>query len=236
MLDLIAPVVFARGGSKGIPGKNLAVLGGKTLLHRSIEQGFSSGFAEVFVSTDSQEIAEEARKAGATVPFLRPQELATDTAPEWNSWQHFCSFLGAEHRGRFTRILVLPTTSPLRGEEDVGGVAEAISSGAWDVVVTMTPASRHPKFNMVSQRTEGSVKLYDSAPPLASRRQDVEPIYDLTTVAYGAVIDFVMRAENMWEGRTTGVVVPQERAMDIDTPFDLEFAEFLLGRRLAHGS
>ena len=236
MFETIAPVVFARGGSKGIPHKNLAAVGGKTLLRRSIEQGLATGFSSVFVSTDSHEIAEEARRAGGSVPFLRPSELASDESPEWLSWQHFSSFLSEEYPGRFTHLLVLPTTAPLRAQEDLDGVLSLITSGAWDVVVTMTPAHRHPRFNMVRQDQEARVSLYDASSSAVSRRQDLETVYDLTTVAYGAAIDFVVGATNMWEGRTAGVVVPHERAIDIDTPFDLEFAEFLLGRKLAHGS
>ena len=231
----IAPVIFARGGSKGLPRKNLSKLGGKTLLRRSVEQGLFAGFREVFVSTDSEEIAEEARNAGALVPFTRPLELATDDSPEWNSWQHFCSFLQYEYGGRFTHILVLPTTAPLRALEDLESVISRMFAGKWDVVVTMSPAQRHPQFNLVREDSGGMVALYDGGSTLPSRRQDVVPVYDLTTVAYGASIDFVLKAANMWEGRTAGVVVPRERAIDIDTKLDLDFAEFLLERRRANG-
>ena len=236
MLDAIAPVIFARGGSKGIPQKNLALLRGKTLLCWSVEKALGAGFSEVFVSTDSQEIADEAVSAGATVPFLRPAELAGDASPEWLSWQHFCSFLESEHPGLFSHLLVLPTTAPLRAEEDVMSVINLISSESWDVVVTMTPAHRHPMFNMVRRDAEGRVELFDTSVSAVSRRQDVEPVFDLTTVAYAASIDFVVSAHNMWQGRIAGVVVPQERAVDIDTPFDLELADFLLGRRMSDGS
>lgn len=235
MFETIAPVVFARGGSKGIPHKNLALVGGKTLMRLSVEQGLAAGFSTVFVSTDSHEIAEEARRAGGTVPFLRPEGLAKDDSPEWYSWQHFSAFLIENYPGQFTHLLVLPTTAPLRAQEDLGNVLNLMNSGAWDIVVTMTPAHRHPSFNVVRQDGQGNVSLYD-APSEVSRRQDVEAVYDLATVAYGAAIDFVVRGKNMWEGRIGGVVVPRERAIDIDTPLDLEFAEFLLGRKLARGN
>ena len=236
VLDTIAPVIFARGGSKGIPHKNLSLLQGKTLLRWSIEQALGVGFSEVFVSTDSREIAHEAVSAGATVPFLRPAKLADDASPEWLSWQHFCSFLESEHPGLFSHLLVLPATAPLRAEEDVVSVINLISAGGCDVVITMTPAHRHPMFNMVRRDAEGRVELFDTSVSAVSRRQDGEPVFDLTTVAYAASIDFVLSADNMWQGRIAGVVVPQERAVDIDTPFDLELADFLLGRRMSDGS
>ena len=235
MHDSIAAVIFARGGSKGVPKKNLTLLGGQSLLHRTIEQALGLGFDEVFVSTDSQEIAEEARKSGALVPFIRPAELAEDTSPEWAAWKHFCSYLEEQRPGDFSHILVLPTTAPLRLEEDIVGVMSRISSGDWDLVVTMSPAHRHPQFNLVRQAVDGSVNLYDRPAETLSRRQDVEPVYDLTTVAYGATIDFVVTADNMWEGRTAGVVIPRERSLDIDSPLDVEIAEFLLERRSSGG-
>jgi len=235
MRDSLAPVIFARGGSKGVPKKNLTLLDGRSLLHRTIEQAVGLGFDEVFVSTDSEEIAEEARKSGAIVPFIRPAELATDTSPEWLAWKHFCSYLEEQRPGGFSHILVLPTTAPLRLEEDIVGVMSRIASGDWDLVVTMSPAHRHPHFNMVRQGADGSVNLYDSPREIVSRRQDVEPVYDLTTVAYGATIDFVVKADNMWEGRTAGVVIPRESALDIDSPLDMEVAEFLLKRRASGG-
>ena len=231
----VAPVIFARGGSKGLPRKNLAELEGKTLLRWSVEQGLSVGFSEVYVSTDSVEIADEARNAGAIVPFMRPLELAADDSPEWDSWQHFCLFLQDQHPGRFTHLLVLPTTAPLRAIQDLESVISRMSAGKWDVVVTMSPAQRHPRFNLVREDPGGMVALYDSESNLLSRRQDVEATYDLTTVAYGVSIDFVLKAANMWEGRTSGVVVPRERAIDIDTKLDLDFAEFLLERSRANG-
>jgi CMP-N-acetylneuraminic acid synthetase len=141
MFETIAPVVFARGGSKGIPQKNLAILGGKTLLRRSIEHGLAAGFSTVFVSTDSEEIAEEAESAGGTVPFLRPSELASDESPEWHSWQHFSSFLADGYPGQFTHLLVLPTTAPLRSQEDLDAVLNLIISGAWDILPTGIPCS-----------------------------------------------------------------------------------------------
>ena len=235
MLDTIAPVIFARGGSKGIPHKNLSLLHGETLLRRSVEQGLRAGFSEVFVSTDSPEIVEEARSAGGTLPFLRPAELADDVFPEWLSWQHFCSFLESEHPGLFSQLLVLPITAPLRAEEDLVSAINLISAGSWDVLVTMTPAHRHPMFNSVRQNPGGRVELFDTSVRTVARRQDVGPVFDLTTVAYAATINFVLRAQNVWQGHITGVVVPQERAIHIDTPFDLELADFLLGRRMYDG-
>ncbi len=231
----IAPVVFARGGSKGVPNKNLLRLAGKTLLRHAVEHALNMGFSQVFVSTDSVDIAEEARDSGAEVPFMRPRELADDASPEWLSWKHFCSYLVANHDRKFSHLLVLPTTAPLRDFEDLRGVIELVTSGDWDVVVTMSQSQRHPGFNIVRQGNDGSVRPYDSALGNVARRQDAGAVYDLTTVAYGVSIDFVLRADSMWEGRVAGLPVPPWRALDIDTKLDVEFAEFLMERRQADG-
>lgn len=236
MNESVATVIFARGGSRGVPGKNLALLGGKSLLAHAITQGFRAGAAEVYVSTDSEEIAAEALEHGATVPFVRPAELATDQAPEWLAWQHFCSYLEQEHPGNYGYLLVLPTTAPLRTSEDLTGVLTTMLNNEWDVVLSMSEAHRHPQFNLVSQSPTGAVSLYDSHGGHVSRRQDVPAVYDVTTVAYGARIDFVRSASSMWEGSIGGWIVPRERAIDIDTPFDMELAEILWERRKTDGT
>lgn len=233
MNDSVATVIFARGGSQGIPGKNLALLGGQSLLAHAIAQGFDAGASEVYVSTDSEEIASEALEHGATVPFVRPAELAADRAPEWFAWQHFCSYIERNHPGEYGHLLILPTTSPLRTSGDVNGVLTTLLENQFDVVLSMSEAHRHPQFNLVSRSPTGAVKLYDPPVGRVSRRQDVSAVYDVTTVAYGAKIEFVRSAPSMWEGSIGGWIVPRERALDIDTPFDLELARFLWERRKA---
>jgi N-acylneuraminate cytidylyltransferase len=235
MNDSVATVIFARGGSRGIPGKNLALIGGQSLLAHAITQGFDAGASEVYVSTDSEEIASEALEHGATVPFVRPSELAADRAPEWFAWQHFCSYIQRNHPGKYGHLLVLPTTSPLRTSGDVNGVLTTLLENQFDVVLSMSEAYRHPQFNLVSRSPSGEVKLYDPHGGHVSRRQDVSAVYDVTTVAYGAKIEFVRSASSMWEGSMGGWIVPRERALDIDTPFDLELAQFLWERRKADG-
>ena len=236
MNDSVATVIFARGGSRGVPGKNLALLGGKSLIAHAIAQGFDAGASEVYVSTDSEEIASEALEHGATLPFVRPAELATDQVPEWLAWQHFCSYLGQGYPGRYRYLLVLPTTAPLRTSEDVIGVLTKLIDNEWDVVLSMSEAHRHPRFNLVSESPEGALSLYDAHSNHVSRRQDVSAVYDLTTVAYAARIEFVRSASSMWEGSIGGKIVPRERALDIDTPFDMELAEILWERRKTRGA
>lgn len=235
MSDRIVTAIFARGGSKGVPRKNLRLLQGESLLRRAVKCGFESGSSQVFVSTDDRVLAQEAEDAGATVPFIRPSELAGDLAPEWLAWKHFCEFISSDFPGRFSYIVVLPTTAPLRIDLDVLGVRKMILSDRWDVVVSMTQAKRHPQFNLVRMKSNSSVERYDEPEEEVNRRQDLGEVFDLTTVAYAARIEFVLQAKNMWQGRTGGWIVPPERALDIDSELEMQFADFLLERKAKYG-
>jgi CMP-N-acetylneuraminic acid synthetase len=219
--------VFARGGSKGIPRKNLQLLDGKPLLAWSIEMGQSlSEVEQVFVSTEDAEIAEVASTFGAEV-IHRPEHLAQDTSPEWLAWQHAIEWV-QERLGTFDRFLSLPPTAPLRSKDDVQKCLDLLDEYT-DVVTTMTPATRSPWFNMVCEDEFGHLKLLVEGN--FARRQDAPVGYDMTTVAYVLRSEFVMNHHRLWEGRVKGVVIPNERAIDIDTPMDLEIVRFLYRRR-----
>ncbi|MEK9702699.1 MAG: acylneuraminate cytidylyltransferase family protein, partial [Deltaproteobacteria bacterium] len=210
--------VFARGGSKGIPRKNLQLLDGKPLLAWSIEMGQSlSEVEQVFVSTEDAEIANIANSFGTEV-IKRPKDLAKDTSPEWLAWQHAIEWV-QERLGPFDRFLSLPPTAPLRSKDDVQKCLDLLDEYT-DVVTTMTPATRSPWFNMVCEDEFGHLKLLVEGN--FARRQDAPVGYDMTTVAYVLRSEFVMNHHRLWEGRVKGVVIPNERAIDIDTPMDLE--------------
>ena len=215
--------VFARGGSKGIPRKNLQLLAGKPLLAWSIEMGQSLAEVErVFVSTEDPEITETAFSFGAEV-ITRPAELAQDTSPEWLAWQHAIKVV-EEKFGRFERFLSLPATAPLRSQQDVECCLKRLDAET-DVVITMLPATRSPWFNMVCQEPKGDLRLLVEGN--YTRRQDAPIGYDVTTLAYVLRPEFILEKQRLWDGRVKGVEIPPERALDIDTPLDLEIARFL---------
>jgi len=216
--------VFARGGSKGIPRKNLQILEGKPLLVWSIEMGLRlSDVENVFVSTDDEEIAEISEKNNAIV-IQRPKKLAQDDSPEFYAWQHAVSWV-VENYGNFERFLSLPTTAPLRSIKDVQRSLDALNEQT-DVVITMTPAARSPWFNMVKVDEIGRLSLLAEGNYV--RRQDAPQSFDMTTVAYVLRPDFILGQKRIWDGVVRGVEVPTERALDIDTPLDLQLAAFLL--------
>ena len=221
--------IFARGGSKGIPRKNLELLGGKPLLVWSIEMGQSLTEVEkVFVSTDDAEIEEVAKDFGAEV-LQRPSHLAQDESPEWLAWQHAIQIVQDKH-GIFDLFLSLPTTAPLRTQEDVRKCLALLDENT-DVVITLTPASRIPWFNMVSTDDSGNLRLLVEGN--YNRRQDGPEAYDVTTLAYVLRPGFILTHERIWEGRVKGFKIPKERALDIDVPLDLEIARYLHRKRLS---
>ena len=224
-------LICARGGSKGIYKKNLRLLAGKPLIGWAIEVARNCrSLDRVIVSTEDAEIAEVARKCGAEVPFIRPQELAEDNSPELGVWQHALRTLEAVD-GKLPEVVVsVPTTSPARDPEDVEAcIAELLRFEA-DLCLTVRPAQRNPFFNMIKLE-DGWASLVISTAAATFRRQDAPTLYDITTVAYAARSKYVLGAQRLLEGKIRAVVVPAERAVDIDSELDLAFADFLMKSR-----
>ena len=227
-MSVIAFIV-ARGGSKGLPGKNIRPLGGKPLIAWSIEQALAvKRIDRVIISTDSEDIAEVARKYGAEVPFIRPEQLASDNSPEWLAWRHALTYL-IETDGKLPEVMLsLPATAPLRLPIDIENCLDKYSEGDVDMVITVTDAHRSPYFNMVKSNDDGTVGLVIPPPSAIARRQDAPRVFDMTTVAYVVSPEFVMNHNSVFEGRVRAVHVPVGRAIDIDTLLDFQIAESLL--------
>ena len=224
--------IFARGGSKGLPGKNIRPLGGKPLIAWSIEHVLAiKRIDRVIVSTDSEEIAAVARAHGAEVPFFRPADLARDDSPEWLAWRHALNYL-LETDGALPEAMVsVPTTAPLRLPFDIENCLDEYEKGDVDMVITVTDAHRSPYFNMVKAHVDGSVGLVIPSQSAIARRQDAPVVFDMATVAYVVRPGFVMTHNATFEGRVRSVHVPTERAIDIDTLLDFQIAECLLNIR-----
>jgi len=226
-MDTVA-FIFARSGSKGLPRKNILNLAGKPLLAWAVEQAKAvPRIRRVIVSTDSHEIADIGKKYGAEVPFLRPKEFATDEAPEWLAWRHALSWLKNDE-GRLPDAMVsVPPTSPLRSPKDIEACLDEFVKGDVDAVITTVEASRNPYFNMVTIDSLGGVKLFAVSEKTANRRQDVQNVFDVTTVAYVTDPKFVLSQSNLFSGRVRAIKIPRERGWDIDSPLDFKIAEFL---------
>jgi N-acylneuraminate cytidylyltransferase len=223
--------VFARGGSKGLPGKNIKSLAGRPLIAYSIESLRGSRHVDrIIVSTDSEDIARVARDCGAETPFMRPAELASDTSPEILSWRHALSEAAME--GRLPEIMVVaPATSPLRSPEDIDAALDMLARTSADQVISVTPASRNPYFNMVTRDEDGRSRVFARLPEGIHRRQDAPLVYDQTTVVYASRTGFIMDGGPNREPDVRSIIIPAERALDIDTQLDFDFAEFIMERR-----
>ena len=217
--------IFARGGSKGIPKKNILPINGLPLLVHSIN--LAKRLKEVdriFVSTDCEEISEIAYAHKVEV-IKRPLNLAQDDSSEWLSWQHAIKYVESLDE-KFDRFLSLPTTSPLRIKEDIERCLEALKKDV-DLVLTIAKSKRSPWFNIVTCDESSKLNLIFKESRI-NRRQDTPPCFDLTTVAYVSRPDYILKSSSMWDGIVHGVEIPTERCIDIDNPFDYSVARLLM--------
>jgi CMP-N-acetylneuraminic acid synthetase len=225
--------IFARGGSKGLPGKNIRPLVGKPLIAWSIEHAKAvKRIHRIIVSTDSEEIAAVARQYGAETPFMRPEELARDDSPEWLAWRHALNYLHKSEGTLPDAMVSVPVTAPLRESGDIECCLDDFAQGGADIVVTVSEAHRSPYFNMVKRNDDGTVSLVIPPAKNVSRRQDAPAVFDMATVVYVASPLFVLTKDALFEGRVRAVTVPVERAIDIDTLFDFQIAECLMKGRM----
>lgn len=220
--------IFARGGSKGLPGKNILPLAGKPLIAYAIATARACQRLEsVIVSTDDPAIAAVARDFGAEVPFMRPAHLAQDDSPEWMAWRHAIDWFQRE-RGEFDSFVSLPATSPFRAVADVEACLELLHSDpATDIVITVREAATNPYYTMIRHDADGYARLLMEPEYRVARRQDAPPVFDITAVTYAARPDYVMAAARIFDGRVRTILVPPERALDIDNPWDFRLAELI---------
>jgi len=222
--------VFARGGSKELPDKNLREVGGRSLVARAVMAAREAvSLDRVVVSTDSPAIADAARHCGAEVPFLRPTELAADDTPEWLAWRHALDAVEADAGQPMDVFVSVPPTAPLRLPSDIDACVARFLEGEFDAVVTVTPAARNPWFNMVVVDADGLARRVIEPDASIKHRQAAPVVFDLTTVCYAVRPAFIREADGLFDGRVGVVDVPAERALDIDTPFDLRIAEAVCG-------
>jgi len=225
-------LIPARGGSKGLPGKNLAIVGGMTLLARAIRCAHDAGiFDGIVVTTDDPAIAEEAIKAGAAVPFLRPRELATDESPVLAAIKHALQELEAAGSLHFDLVALLEPTSPLRTPEIIRSVVSAAEQPGTDAALTVSPVPTryHPLKQLVSDRT-GHVRhcLPDGAGIV--NRQELSQTYIRNGMCY-AVRRSALDAGHGVLGSAATMVVVTEPVVNIDDAEDLELARQLIESR-----
>ncbi len=221
--------IFARGGSKGLPGKNIKKFCGKPLIVWAIEHAKGSSYIDrIIVSTDSKEIAKIAEKNGAEVPFIRPKYLSKDTAPERKAWQHALEFLKKTENKLPEIMISVPCTSPLRTSKDLDNAIKRFMRGDVDTVLTVTEAARNPYYTMLKKSEKNLFELAFKSDKHIIRRQDAPKIYDIAGIAFVSDPKFVLSCDNLYEGKVGAIEIPLNRSIDIDTNFDFEIAETLM--------
>lgn len=220
--------ICARGGSKGLPGKNIRPFAGRPLVAHSIAHALAcSEIDAVYVSTDDVQIADAARAAGAIVPYLRPAELATDEAGKLPVIEHLVSHL--ERQGELIRRVVdLQPTSPLREGTDISAALRSRPHA--QLVVSVAEAADNPYFNLVEQGSDGLVHLCTGQGTM--RRQDAPAVYALNGSIYVWQRAALAHAavHGLWSVEVAPFVMPRWKSVDIDTLDDFDYAQWLFDR------
>ena len=220
-------LITARGGSKGIPGKNLVPVAGKPLIAWSVEAALGAATVDrVLVSTDDGRIADAGREAGAEVPFLRPGELARDDSAHVPVVLHALDWLRATEGDEPALLLLLQPTSPLRDAHDIDAAAGLLTADA-DAVVGVCPTHHHP---LAAQRVAagGLLERYVPAGPDYPRRQDMPPAYAINGAVYWIRPAVLRVYRTFLPPRTFPYLMPPERSLDVDEPWDLRLVRLLM--------
>jgi CMP-N,N'-diacetyllegionaminic acid synthase len=232
----VLAIIPARHGSKGIPGKNVRLLAGKPLIVWSIETARQSRYVdELVVSTDSEEIASIARMHGVCVPFLRPTELATDTAPTFVVVKHALDFYRERYGRTFDLVVLIEPTSPLREDDDIDRMLERLYTGwaEFDSIVSVGEVREHPS---IMKRLRGA-ELEPFCQDLAqtTRRQDNVPAYFPYGVAYIAKTVSLLEEQTFYTRRCTYHMIKRYQNYEIDDLYDFLCVESVMrhGRKLA---
>lgn len=225
----VIATICARAGSVGVPGKNIKELNGKPLIYYSIEQAKKCKFIDnIYVSTDSELIANIAKAANVEVPFLRPESLADNETSKLTVIQHLVSYVERQSK-EIDVIIDLDVTSPLREVEDIQNCFNMLTPDV-DMVITGYLSNKNPYFNMVEVNDTGFVTLSKKNQGYFGSRQSAPKVYAMNASIY------VWRRhaldKPLWENNRMKLYeMPEERSVDIDTPLDWKLVELLMDEK-----
>ena len=221
----VLAVIPARGGSKGVPGKNIRPLGGKPLIAWTIEAARAAPELDrVIVSSEDAEIIRIAGEWGGEAPFTRPAELARDDTPGIAPVLHALDALPE----KYDYVVLLQPTSPLRSGADISAaLALCLQEGAPACVSLCAP--EHGPWWMFSLDERGRMQPLLPKEAIPARRQDMAPVYALNGAVYVALVDWLRENKSFLTDETVGYVMPGERSLDIDTELDFTIAEAVVG-------
>ncbi len=219
----VLAIITARGGSKGLPRKNLRVAAGKPLIGWTIDAAHASRYVDrLVVSSDDKEIIQAALDLGCEAPFTRPPELARDDTPSIEPVLHALSILP-----RHEWIVLLQPTSPLRLASDIDGCIEMCSAAGADACVSVTEVSESPYWMFRLKAGHELEPLLDDK-ITAHRRQDLPAIYMLNGAVYVARSEWLCRSRSFLGSTTLGYPMPRERSIDIDSELDFKLFEAMI--------
>lgn len=228
-------VIPARGGSKGVPRKNIRPLAGKPVIQYTIDVALACRdlFHRVIVSTDDEEIADVSRSLGADVPFKRPAELAADSVPTLPVLQHAVEFVENQDGIRLEWVYLLQPTAPFRSEEDVRGAMDlALRAGTDSVISVVQVFAEHPA--LMKKIVDGRLVPFSVPEPEGTRRQDYRPkAYMRNGAIYISRREAIVDQGSIWGRSIAPYVMPAERSYSIDSERDLRLAELAM-QELAH--
>ncbi len=231
----IIGVIPARGGSKGLPRKNILPVKGKPLIVYSIEQALAApSLSRVIVSTDDNEIAQIAKQAGAEVPFIRPAELATDTAHTCPVLEHTARWLEDNEGYMVDAIVTLQPNCPLRTPKDIEGVIRLYKELKCDTLMSVSPAKTAPwSVWVVDKKSKGYIQRIMKYPtgenPANLERQQLIPVYEANGILYITNREYLRNTGNWIHPERTGFYyMPSEVYIDVDTKYDLILLEMAI--------
>jgi CMP-N,N'-diacetyllegionaminic acid synthase len=230
---MILGVICCRGGSKGVPGKNIRLLNGKPLIAYTIEVASHCNMLDdIIVSTDSEGIANVAIEYGAKVPFIRPASLATDEASKWPVFLHAVEMYEEQFGKEVSYIVDMDVTVPLKLAADIDGTIKmALQYPETDVVITGYTPEKNPYFNMMEVNKKGYAEIVAKSDEPIVRRQDAPKVFSLSGAAF-VVKESALYNYSHWSQAVCRVnEMPRERALDIDEEIDFELIKLVLNRR-----
>jgi CMP-N-acetylneuraminic acid synthetase len=227
-MSKVLGLITARGGSKGIPGKNIKPLGGKALINWTVTAALESKTIDrVVLSTDDEEIARVAREGGAEVPFMRPAELAGDNSPHIDVVLHAITWLADNEDYHPDYVMLLQPTSPFRTAENIDSAVALAEEKGGDGVLSVVEAPSHP-YIVKRIAEDGTLADFVETPKGYLQRQTMKPAYAINGAIYLTRTELIIEEKKLSTGRFYPYVMNEEQSIDIDTPFDLHLAELLI--------
>jgi CMP-N,N'-diacetyllegionaminic acid synthase len=228
MMPTVLYLLLARGGSKGVPRKNLALAGGQPLIAWSLLAAKGAHHhGRVLVSTDSQEVASVAREFGAETPFMRPSHLASDTATSLDAAVNCLGWLKENEHYEPDFLVLLQPSSPLRTSLDINLAMEVALEKNAKAVVSVAASGCHPYW-MKALNDQGQLVNWALTAPAIVRRQDLPMVYWLNGAVYVIKPQVLMDEKTWYPDPTYPYVMPPHRSLDVDTPWDLHMVDLIL--------